>query len=269
MAYAADSIGWARAAQLFGASFFRQSANPSGVVKMKRALSPEGLAELRSDFNKLYGGPSGANKVVFLDVEMDYQAISVEPEKGQFIETNQFLLDEVCRWFGVPPHKIYNLLRATFSNIEHQSIEVEEDSIEPWAIRFQDEADYKLLGQNRRSLYSQIELRELAMADMKTRMEYNQGMRNMGAMNVNEIRRREGLNGIGPDGEKYTMQSGMTTLDKIGEDPEPEPAPAPPLEKEDPEEAAAVNRMIGRLEMRLGNAAAGAESRVLAAQDTA
>ncbi len=253
MAYAADSIGWARATQLFGASFFRQSANPSGIVQMKRALTPEGLAQLRADFNKLYGGPSGANKVVFLDAEMEYQAISVEPEKGQFIETNQFLLDEVCRWFGVPPHKIYNLLRATFSNIEHQSLEVEEDSIEPWAIRLQDEADYKLLGQNRASFYSQIELRELAMADMKTRMEFSQGMRNMGAMNVNEVRLREGMNSIGPDGEKYTMQSGMTTLDKIGEsEPVPTPEPTPTPEPKPEEDTSAIYEIAGRLDFRLG-----------------
>lgn len=257
LAYAADSIGWARAVQLFGASFFRQSANPSGVVQVKRPLSPEGMAELRADFMKLYGGPSGANKVVFLDAEMTYQPISVEPEKAQYVETNQFLITEICRWFGVPPHKVYDLSRATFTNIEHQGLEVEEDSIEPWTIRFQDEADYKLLGQNRRSLYSKIEVRELAMADMRTRMEFAQGMRNVGALNVNEIRRAEGLNDIGPDGEKYTMQSGMTTLEKIGEDLEPSEPQQSQLEpqeeeEEDPEKVAEMNRRAGRIEKILG-----------------
>jgi HK97 family phage portal protein len=231
MAYAAQSIGWAQAVQLFGASFFRSGANPSGVVTSKRPLSPDGLALIREDFLKLYGGPAGSNKTMFLDNEMDYKPISIEQEKAQFIETNQYLLDEVCRWFGCPPHKIYNLLRATFSNIEHQSIEVVTDSIRPWVKRFQDEADFKLLGENRRRLYTQIEVNELLMADTATRMQFYQGLRNIGALNTNEIRDFEGLNSIGPDGEKYTMQSGMTTLDKIGANG-PVSEPAPMLEPE-------------------------------------
>jgi HK97 family phage portal protein len=229
VAYAAQSFGWARAAQIFGSSFFRQGGNPSGVVSMKRSLSPEAMTQMRQDFRKLYGGASGSNGVMFLDMEMEYTPISVPPDKGQFIQTNEYLIGEICRWFGVPPHKVYDLSHATFSNIEHQSIEVVMDSIAPWSKRFEDEADYKLLGQNRRSLSSRIDLRELLRADTATRMNYLQGLRNIGAINVNEIRESEGLNGIGPDGEKYTMQSGMTTLDKIGADPAPSPAsdPAP------------------------------------------
>lgn len=219
MAYAAESIGWAKAAQLFGASFFRQSANPSGIVKMKKELTPEAMALLRAEFNRLYAGPSNSNKTAFLDNEMDYQAISIEQEKAQFVETNQFLLDEVCRWFGVPPHKIYNLLRATFTNIEHQSLEVVGDSLTPWARRFCDEADFKMLGQNRNGLYSCMDFKEILMADMAGRMAFYQGLRNIGALNANEIRTSEEMNAIPEDegGEKYTLQSGMTTLDQIGQ----------------------------------------------------
>lgn len=223
MAYAAQSMGWAAAAQIFGASFFRQSATPSGVLQSKKKLSPEAVYNLREEFRTLYSGADSSNKVVVLDAEMEYKSISIDPEKSQFVETSQFLLDEICRWFGVPPHKIYNLLRATYSNIEHQSIEVVSDSIAPWARRFQDEADFKLLGGNRQRLFTKMDLQALVRSDMAGRMTFYQGMRNIGALNVNEIRDEEGLNGIGPDGDKYTMQSGMTTLDQIGAVTAPKP----------------------------------------------
>lgn len=251
MAYAAESLGWTKAAQLFGAAFFRQSANPSGIVQMKKTLSPEALSALRSEFNKLYSGPGNANRTVFLDNEMEYQAITVEQEKAQFIETNQYLLDEVCRWFGVPPHKIYNLLRSTFTNIEHQSLEVVGDSLKPWARRLADEADYKLLGQNRMNMYTAFDFREILQPDMKTRMEFYQGMRNMAAMNANEIRAEEGLNEISDEdgGNKYTMQSGNTTLEQIGQVLSPGAAPGTspaqpseePDEPDEPEEPAETN----------------------------
>ena len=244
MAYAAQSIGWAQAVQLFGASFFRSGANPSGVVTSKRPLSPDAMALIREDFLKLYGGPAGSNKTMFLDNEMEYQTISIEQEKAQFIETNQYLLDEVCRWFGCPPHKIYNLLRATFSNIEHQSIEVVADSIRPWAKRFEDEADHKLLGENRRGLYSCIEVNELLMGDTATRMQWYTGLRNVGAINANEIRNFENMNDIGPDGEKYIVQVNMTTLDKVGVDPPAPAVPEPPAQPEEPDPNAALRDRV-------------------------
>jgi HK97 family phage portal protein len=217
MAYAAESLGWARASMLFGAAFFGNGAQLSGIVKMKKRLAPEAMKILLEDFKNLYSG-KGANSIAILDNEMEYEPIGIEPEKGQFIETNKYLISEVARWFGVPPHKIYDLDRATFSNIEQQSIEVVEDTLRPWAKRFEDEADYKLFGQNRGYLYTLIDFRSLLRPDTNTRMAYYQGLRNIGVLSANEIRDEEDLNSIPEDqgGDKYTMQSGMTTLDKIG-----------------------------------------------------
>lgn len=244
VAYAAESLGWARATQLFGASFFGRSMNPSGIVTIKDSLSPDAMAAARKEFRKLYGGPSRSNEMIFLDNGMEYQSVSTEPEKSQFLQTNHFLIEEGCRWFGVPPHKAHHLLRATFSNIEHQSIEVVQDSIMPWSKRFQNEADFKLLGENRQNLTTMMDFDELLRADTATRLTFHTGMRNIGAMNANEIRDREGLNGIGPEGDKYTIQSGFTTLDKVGEEPkpepvvEPEPEPVPEDDDESEEEIA-------------------------------
>lgn len=239
IAYAAESLGWAKAAQMFGASFFGNGATPSGIVTMKRALTPEGLLELQDRFDELYGGPGKANKTVFLDNEMVYQAVSTEPEKGQFIETNQHLVDEVCRWFGVPPHKVYHLLRATFSNIEHQSIEVVTDSLRPWAQRFQDEADYKLFGlQNRQGAFTRMDFTDMLRGDTKTRLDYYRGLREIGVLNADEIREFEDMQPTpgGEGGDKRVMQSQYTTLQRIGEEPEPVAPAAPASAEDEPDE---------------------------------
>jgi HK97 family phage portal protein len=229
MAYAAESLGWSKAAQMFGASFFGNSATPSGIVTMKKPLSPEGLLALEDRFNELYKGPGKANRVAFLDNEMGYQSISTDPDKGQFIETNQFLLDEVCRWFGVPPHKIYNLLRATFSNIEHQSIEVVTDTFRPWARRFELEADYKLFGvENRQRLFTRFDFTDLLQGDTTTRLAYFRGLREIGVLSADEIREFEDMTPIGEadGGDKRVMQSQYTTLEMVGETPAAPVAPA-------------------------------------------
>jgi HK97 family phage portal protein len=235
MHYAAESIGWARAAQLFGASFFGNGLNLGGVVTKKKGFNPEGLKRLKTEFDQLYRGVRNANKVAFLDDDMEFKTIGVEPEKAQFLETNQHLVAEIARWFGVPPHKIMDLSRATFSNIEHQAIEVVVDSVSPWVKRFEDEADSKLFGQNRQGLYTKMNMRALMRADVKTRGEYYRNMRNIGAYSVNRILELEDENTIGADGDKHVMQGQYTTLEQIGNARAARPAPALPAPVEDDE----------------------------------
>jgi hypothetical protein len=134
-----------------------------------------------------------------------------------------------CRWFGVPPHKVQHLLRATFSNIEHQSIEVVVDAIAPWAKLFEEEADYKLFGAiNRQGFYTKLYLQGLMRGDAKSRGEFYKLMRESGAISADEIRALEDLNPLpeGEGGTKYIVQSQYTTLARIGEDSPAAVAPA-------------------------------------------
>lgn len=250
IAYAAESLGWAKAVQMFGSAFFGEGATPAGVVTAKKPLTPEGLKALQKEFQKVHSGAKNAGKVAFLDNDMEYKPLTVDPDKGQFIETNQFLIDEVCRWFGVPPHKIYKLLNATFSNIEHQSIEVVMDSLKPWAQRFEDEARYKLLGNNRAGYTNKINLKALLAGDTLARLQWYREMRNIGVLTVDDILGLEDmpLAGKAAGGDKRVMQSQYTTLDKVGEEPlpvdgaaaggtpEPEPAEEPAAPEEAPTE---------------------------------
>jgi len=219
MEYAAQSIGWARAAQLFGASFFGNGMNVAGVVTTKKGLKSDGIARLRAEMEGLYKGVRNANRTAILDADAEWKPVGIDPEKAQFITVHQHLIEDVCRWFGAPPHKVAHLLRATFSNIEHQSIEVVQDSIQPWVKRFEDEADYKLFGrENRRGYFTKINLLGLQRGDFKSQAEGFRIYREMGVMNADEIRDRLDMNkqpnGVG---EKYTMQSQYTTLERIGQ----------------------------------------------------
>ena len=113
-----------------------------------------------------------------------------------------------------------HLLRGTFSNIEHQSIEVVVDSISPWTKRFEDEADIKLFGQNRHGYYTKVNLNALLRGDMKARMEFYKGMQFVGAYSPNRILELEDEPTIGPDGDIHVMQSQFVPLEQIGQQPE-------------------------------------------------
>lgn len=220
--YAAQSIGWARATELFGASYFGEGMNPTGIIETAKGLTPPAMEVLRQQFKKLYSGPKG-EKTAILDAGMKFTKISSSPEESQFIDVRQHQVEEICRWFGVPPHKIQHLLRTTFSNIENQAIEVVVDTIIPWVKIFEEEANYKLFGANRAGLFTKMNLNGLLRGDSASRAAFYKTMREMGVMSVNEIRALEDLNPIGPEGDKRIVQMNMTTLERIGEEPVVDP----------------------------------------------
>lgn len=246
--YAAQSIGWAKAAQIFGAAFFGNGATPAAVVVNKKPLKVDGLKRQKAEFDQLFKGPRKAGGTAHLDNDADIKMIGLDIEKTQLVEVHQFLIEEICRWFGVPPHKVMHLLRATFSNIEHQAIEVVVDSITPWAKRFEDEADYKLFGPtNRQNFYTKMNMNALLRGDSAARAAFYKNMRDIGAYSVNRILELEDENTIGDDGDKHTMQSGFTTLERIGEEPVKQLAAPQPASADDDADQAAVDRVAALL----------------------
>lgn len=230
IAYASQSLGWARAAQLYGAAFFGNGTNIAGVVTNKKALTPDGLKKQKAQFEQLYKGRQGWGKTAFLDGDAEWKAIGIDPKNSQLVEVHQHLIEEACRWFGVPPHKVAHLLRATFSNIEHQAIEVVVDCITPWAKRFEDEADAKLFGQNRRGFVTKMNMRALLRGDFKSQNEGLDIARRNGVINADEWRSYMDLAPLaeGEGGGKYIIQQNNTTLERVGEEPEVDDPPAPP-----------------------------------------
>ena len=57
---------------------------------------------------------------VFLEEGIEWKQVGLPPNDAQFLETRQFQLTEVSRIFRVPPHKISDLNRATYSNVDKQ-----------------------------------------------------------------------------------------------------------------------------------------------------
>jgi HK97 family phage portal protein len=216
--YAAQSIGWAKAAQLFGSAFFGNGMNVSLVVKNKLAMSPEALDAQKAEFAGVYTGARNARKTIHVDADTDITPITTKPSDAQFIELNQHLVEDVARWFGAPLHKIGHLLRATNNNIEHQSIEAVQDCILPWVLRFEEEADYKLFGQNRRGYYTKINLLGLLRGDFKSQQEGLRIMHESGALSANEWRERVDMNPMPAEdgGDKYIVNGTYVTLESVG-----------------------------------------------------
>jgi len=232
---AATSIGAGIAADQFVASFYGNGTVMSGALTYEKSLSDEGFERLKKDFAEQYGGARKAWKPLILEEGGKWETFGMPLKDAEFLASQKYRVTDIARWFRVPPHKVADLERATFTNIEHQSIEVVQDSILPWALRCEQEADYKLISaRSYGAFYTKMNLNAMMRGDHENRAKYYKAMKEGGNMNSNEIRLLEDMNPIGPKGDKYTMQGQYTTLEKIGE--EPAKIPEKTAEPDEPDE---------------------------------
>ncbi|HHX60627.1 MAG TPA: phage portal protein, partial [Epulopiscium sp.] len=164
-------------------------------------------------------GSSNAHKVAVLEEGMKFQAIGIPPEQAQFHETRKFQTEEICRIFRVPPHLVASLDRATFSNIEHQSISFVVHTIRPWLVRIEQSINKALFTETEKEKYFVSFIVEgLLRGDYSSRMQgYSIGIQN-GFMSPNDVRALENMNPI-PDeegGNTYMVNGNMLKLKDVG-----------------------------------------------------
>lgn len=194
---ARESLGLAAAAEEFGSRYFGQGTRPAGVLEHPEQLSKRAKDDLRSMVEEQSTGLSKMHRLLILEEGMKWSQTQIPPEESQFLETRQFQVEEVARWFKVPPHKIQHLLRATFSNIEHQSIEFVTETARPWLRRWEQVINWDLFTEAERSeFFSEFLIDGLLRGDSQARGEFYNKMFQMGAMSPNEIRESENRNPI-------------------------------------------------------------------------
>ena len=231
-----DSLGLTLAAQKFAAAFFSNGMNSGGAIEHPGKLSPQAVTNMRESWAKVHSGPENAHKPAILEEGAKFTKTGTAPNEAQMLETRQFQVEDVARWFRMPPHKIQHLLRSTFSNIEHQAIEYSTDTIMPWAVRWEQEIKKKLLT-NDPDVFSEHLMDALLRGDTLTRSQAFEIQTRSGARNIDEWRAAENMNPL-PNGmgKKHFVALNMTTIDRIGE-PEPAKEPtAPPVTEPDPED---------------------------------
>jgi HK97 family phage portal protein len=205
-----DVLGIGAALQRHVAQMFRQGTMQSGILKHKGTMSPEAKMRLQQSFTSAFSGSDNAHKVIVLEEETDYQAAQFNPKDTQLLESRQFQVVEICRMYGVPPHRIAHLLNATFSNIEQQQLHYIGQSLQTLATKIERQMEKVLFfDEERDDLRIWIDFNQMTRNDEKTRMEsYAIALQN-GILSINEVREREGYGSIGPEGDEHSKPSDL------------------------------------------------------------
>ena len=198
---ARDAIGLALATQRYGARVFKNNATPAVVITHPSKLSPEARNGLREQWDDIYSGTDNAARTAVLAEGMKVEKLSMTAEDAQFLETRKFSRSEIAGIFRVPPHMIGDLDRATFGNIEHQSIEFVTHCIRPWLVRWEQALSMALFTAPGK-YFPEHNVDALLRGDIKSRYEAYAIGRTNGWLSANEIRSWERLNPI-PGGDTY------------------------------------------------------------------
>ena len=178
--------------------FWKNGTRVSGVIERPRdagKLDANAFNRLRDTWREDFGGSENAGGTPILEDGMTFKPISVNPEDAQWLETEQFGVERTCGLFRVPPHKIAHLLRATFSNIEHQGIEFVTDCILPQASRREQVINWRFFRDDREFFCEHV-LDGVLRGDSVSRSQYLTRMVLAGILTRNEARVIENHNRI-------------------------------------------------------------------------
>lgn len=241
---AARSIATAAAAQQFAAAYFANGTVLSGYFTSQKTLAPNDKKALVADWQEKHsGGPGAKHKSPIFPVGLEWHPLSSEPEKAQLLETRQFSVADVARWFGVPLHLLMDPKgsQGYGTNIEQSGIQFVNGCLHPWAERHEQEADWKLLPDRPATRETKIDLSRHQKGDFKTRAEGYAVLKKAGVYSQNMVLEAEGMNTVGPRGDVFFVESSMIPVERAIDPPEPTPAQAPaPSEPGDEGEAMPV-----------------------------
>ena len=221
VAMARKSIGLGMAMETFGSLYFGNGTHPGVIVSHPNQLSAAAHANLKKSLTEGYSGLGQSHRLLLLEEGMKLEKVGVPPEDAQFLESRQFQIPEIARWFNLPPHKLKDLTRSSFNNIESEQRSFYTDTLLPWLVTLEQNYNMQLLTESDRALsgrgrlYYKHVVEGILRADAAGRGAFYREMFNIGAFSINEIRQLEDKDPI-EGGDIHLVPMNMTSLQNAG-----------------------------------------------------
>lgn len=256
VALARQSLGLSLATERFGAAFFGNGAWPGLALQHPKQLTQGASERLRTSIQSEHGGPDRAHRVIVLEEGMQVsKPLTVAPNEAQFKETREFQIEEVARWLRVAPHKLMQMMgQRPGGNLEESNEQYVTDTLAPWGTQIGQEFSRKLITQSQRSkYYIEADYSPLLRTVSDKRMTNYKALYEMGAIDADEIARRENLPKPKPKPEPTTPAVPGATV------PAGDPAPQMPVAL--PSSGTRADERVSRAALDVAREAVGRYSR--------
>ena len=214
--HARETIGAGIGAEKRAANTFGAGHVPAVVIEYEgKAWNDEARENFRKEWKEIYGHPDG-DEVALLQGGGKAKALGFSAQDSQFIEGRMFDIEEIARWYGVSPHLLQHLLRATFNNIEELGIDFVRYGLRPWLKVWNQVTRRKLIPEDEwGTVFVEHDVGDLEFGNAESRAKFYSAMTASATMTRNECRRREHLDPV-DGGDVFLVQGAMVPLDEDG-----------------------------------------------------
>lgn len=210
--FARQSLGLALALDRSSSAVMGNGLRPSGVLTFEKWLNPEQRAAAEEGMARKFAGAVNSGRPLVLEGGTKWQSLTINPADAQMLESRRFSVEDVCRFFGVPPHMVGHTEKSTSwgTGIEQQTLAFQKFTLRRRIKRIEQAVMKQLLTPADRAAGIGVEfnLEGLLRADSAGRSRYYQTMTAIGAMTINEVRALESLPAVaGGDVPRLQMQN--------------------------------------------------------------
>lgn len=210
-------IGSALSVEESAAKIFENGLQSSGFISSDLPLNDEQRERIRS-YLLSFVGSKNAGKMMVLEGGMKYNNVTMNPEAAQMLESRAFSIEEICRWFRVPPFMVGHMDKQSSwaSSVEGMNMQFLTNTLRPLLVNIEQEISRCLLSGDD-DYYAEFSVEGLLRADSAGRAAYYTTSLQNGWMSRNDVRRLENLPPI-DGGDIYTVQLNLTPIDQLGKD---------------------------------------------------
>lgn len=212
--YAVNTLKSASDAENHSANFFKSGAATNGLLKANVNLTEAQKQQIRTSWQSAFSDGS-SNGVAIVPSGMDYQPISINSKDAQLLESRQFSVIEIARFFNISPVKLFDLSHASYSSLEQTQLSFLQDTINPYLIMIEQEINRKLFNElEQKTNTIKFDTTAILSTDKQATAEYYKTMLVNGIMTINEVRKALNLNDV-ENGNDLYMQLNMSTVDNL------------------------------------------------------
>ncbi len=217
---AAQAIGTGLAAEKAAAKLFGSGNMLSGILQTEQRLNQEQAETLQTRWQKKMSGADRAHSVAVLDSGAQFQSLTMPADDAQMLESRDFEITELSRFFGVPPYLMFQTAKSTSwgTGLEAQATGFVVFDLHPqWLAPLEQRITKELLPNEN---YAKYTIEGLLRGDTTARAEFYRTMRELGVLSTNDIRTLEEMPPIeGDEGELLLQPANFVPLGYIPPDP--------------------------------------------------
>ena len=214
LTHARRTLGIADYGENASENFYKSGGCTTGFLKFDGPSSGKQREEILSAWNQATGGVRNQpNGIPVLPANVNYTQLSVNPADAQLLESREFSIVEICRFFGVSPTKCFDLTHASYNNSEMAELAFLNDTLRPLLTKIEMEMETKLF-KPEEGYDIKFDVSELLRTDKKSQAEYFTKLFNLGVLSPNDIRKELDMDEI-EGGDIHCAQINLTSIKNL------------------------------------------------------